>query len=68
MGASQFAAKMAKKTPRNLQEVPSAHDISPVNAPKNIYERSSMARAYDAKRLYEENTKKASYKKIISGI
>ena len=59
---------MAKKTPRNLQEVPSAHDISAVNAPKNIYDRSSMARMYEAKRLYEENTKKASYKKIISGI
>lgn len=37
MNATSFAAKMSKKTPRNLQEVPSAHDISAVNAPKNIY-------------------------------
>ena len=68
MDATQFATKMAKKTPRNLQEVPSAHDISPVNAPKNIYEQSSMARMYDQKRLYEANSKKANYKKIITGI
>ena len=33
-----FAAKMAKQTPRNLQEVPSAFDISPANAPINIYD------------------------------
>ena len=68
MDATQFAAKMSKKAPRNLQEVPSAHDISAVNAPKNLYETSSMARMFDAKRIYEENTKKASYKKIIKDI
>ena len=68
MDAAQFAVKMAKKTPKNLQDVPSAHDISAVNAPKNIYDQSSMARMYDAKRIYEENSKKASYKKIINDI
>ena len=65
---SQYAAKLAKKTPRNLQEVPSAHDIDPVNAPKNIYDQSSMARMLDAKKQYEEAQKHSSYKKIIGGI
>ena len=38
LNPSQYAAKLAKKAPRNLQEVASAHDIDPVNAPKNIYD------------------------------
>ena len=41
---AQLATKMVRNTPRNLQDVPSAYDIKPEQAPKNIYHQSALAR------------------------
>ena len=40
-----YATKVVKQTPRNLMDVPSAYDLSPEHAPRNIYSISSLARA-----------------------
>lgn len=35
---------LVRQTPRNLQDVPSAYDVRPEQAPKNLYNQSAMAR------------------------
>jgi hypothetical protein len=40
----RFAAMLQRHTPRNLQEVASALDIGPDNAPQNIYNQPTMQR------------------------
>ena len=40
----RFAAMLQRYTPRNLQEVASAFDIGPDNAPANIYNQPTMQR------------------------
>mgnify|MGYP006889568105 CR=1 FL=1 len=57
-----------KQTPRNLQDVPSAFDIKPEQAPKNIYSQSAMARMAEEQRIYDASTKSSSYRKILDGI
>lgn len=59
---------MVRQTPRNLQDVPSAYDIKPEQAPKNIYHQSALARMAEEQRQYEANKKNGSYRKILDGI
>lgn len=40
----RFAAMLQRHTPRNIQEVASALDIGPDNAPQNIYNQPTMQR------------------------
>ena len=65
---AQLATKLVRHTPRNLQDVPSAYDIRPENAPKNIYQQSAMARMAEEQRMYEANKKNNSYRKILDDI
>lgn len=55
---------MSKYKPRNLEEVPSACDISNSNAPSMIHNKTPM------ERIKEESTKteQISYRKILGGI
>jgi hypothetical protein len=39
-----FAAKLKRQQPRNLQEMPSAYEIGPENAPINVYQQSALRR------------------------
>ena len=57
---AHLATKMVKQTPRNLLDLPSAHDVSPERAPMNIYHKSSLARANMEAMIDEENRKKSS--------
>ena len=59
---------MVRQTPRNLQDVPSAYDVKPEQAPKNIYQQSALARMAEEQRQYEANKKNSSYRKILDGI
>ena len=41
-------------TPRNLQDVASAHDLKPSNAPMNIYSESQMTRIMRESKEYKK--------------
>jgi hypothetical protein len=64
----RFAAKMSRQTPRNLQDVPSAFDIGPSNAPTNIHSQSAMQRMKQEYKQEAINKKNSSYKKILGDI
>ncbi len=59
-----MAHKISKYKPKNLEEVPSAIDISNFNAPPMLHNKSPM------ERIKEESTKQEqiSYRKILGGI
>ena len=63
-----MASRLVKQTPRNLHDVASAYDLSPEHPPQNIYSVSSMVRVNQEARLHEQNSRQASYRKILDGI